>query len=318
MDAKKVVSALENKENILHEFTDKEGNKEKLFEIIKKYDIKNTDKPIGLGHAIDLYAAGMFEDGNYFTEYLVDIDFLKKDLLESCQLELIETDLYENQFNMHSSFFKDNIYKFEPNLETRDFLEKVSKYYEKNEINNTCYVFTNFWRFSIFRKKDSGQIGGKIDLSKLEKYSVPKMTDYDQDYSLQNSIHHVLKTHLVVPSTINENDLFNDINIKLIKDFEYDDKNIKKLLKNIIIEHELDNKDIKKVIDGIDICTFERNVDSIYKPHFITCDKKNAKIITMIKEGQLYKPLYIKFDNVKQALFESDDKLLNELIKSLN
>ena len=84
-----------------------------LVEIIKKYDIKNTDKPIGLGHAIDLYAAWMFEDGNYFTEYLVDIDFLKKDLLESCQLELIETDLYENQFNMHSSFFKDNIYKFE-------------------------------------------------------------------------------------------------------------------------------------------------------------------------------------------------------------
>jgi hypothetical protein len=192
---------------------------------------------------------------------------------------------------------------------------KVAKYYEQNEINDTCKVFTNLWKFSIFRKKDTGQIGGKVDLSVVDKYSVPKMTDYDQDFSLQNSIHHILKTHSVVPESITETELFKDMDIKLIKDYNLDDKGLKKLLSNITIEHELENNEIKKVLDGVNICTFERNVDSIYKPNLIKCGKSGSKIITMIKEGQLYKPLYISINGVKQGMFEHNDKLLKELMK---
>ncbi len=315
MDARKVLDLLDKKDTVTYEYTDKDGNKEKLFEIIKKFDIKNPDKPIGLGNAIDLFASWMFEDGNFMTEYLVDVDFLKKDLLESCQLELIESDSFENQYNMHSSFFKDGFCNFEPNLETREYLMKVAKYYEQNEINDTCKVFTNLWKFSIFRKKDVGQIGGKIDLSVVDKYSVPKMTDYDQDFSLQNSIHHILKTHSVVPESITEIELFKDMDIKLIKDYNLDDKSLKKLLSNITIEHELENNEIKKVLDGVNICTFERNVNSIYKPNLIKCGKSGSKIITLIKEGQLYKPLYISINGVKQGMFEHNDKLLKELMK---
>ena len=71
----------------------------------------------------------------------------------------------------------------------------------------------------------------------------------------------------------------------------------------------------KKVLDGVNICTFERNIDSIYKPNLIKCGKSGAKTITMIKEGQLYKPLYITINGDKQALFKNNVSLLTELIE---
>jgi len=37
----------------------------------------------------------------------------------------------------------------------------------------------------------------------------------------------------------------------------------------------------------------------------------------MIKEGQLYKPLYISINGVKQGMFEHNDKLLKELLKQI-
>lgn len=315
MDAKKVIKALENKNTITYEYTDNEGNKEKLFEIIKKYDDSKLKKEIGLGNPIDLFASWMFEDGNFMTEYLVDVDFLKKDLLESCQLELIETDTFENQYKINKEFFKDGVYKFEPNLETREFLNKVSKYYEKSEINETCKVFTNLWRFSIFRKKDTNQVGGKIDFSEIKKYTVPKMEGYDNSFSLQNSIHHVLQTHNIIPSSVVEDELFNDLKINMIDDYKLDNIEIKKLLNRIKIEHQLTDDKFKTVIDGIDICTFERNVNNSYRSNLIKCGKDDAKIITLIKEGQLYKPLYITIKEQKQAIFEQNNILINELIK---
>ncbi len=315
MDAKKVIKALENKSSITYEYTDDEGNKQKLFEIIKKYDETSIKKEIGLGNPIELFASWMFEDGNFMTEYLVDVDFLKKDLLKSCQLELIETDTFENQYTINKEFFKDGIYKFEPNLETRDFLDKVSKYYEKSEINDTCKVFTNLWRFSIFRKKDSNQVGGKVDLTELKKFSVPKMEGYDNDFTLQNSIHHILQTHNIIPNSILEDELFHDLNIRMKEDAKYDELELKKLLRKIKIEHQISEDKFKTVVDGIDICTFERNGNNQYRSNLVKCGKDNAKIITLIKEGELYKPLYITIDNQKSAIFEQDNTLLNELIR---
>lgn len=316
MDAKKVVKSLENKEKITYEYTDGDGNKEKLFEIIKKYDDNSLSKTIKLGIAVDLFASWMFEDGNFMTEYLVDIDFLKKDLFESCQLELIETDMFENQYNINKQFFKDGIYKYEPNLETREFLDKVSKYYEKTEINDTCKVFTNLWRFSIFRKKDTGQIGGKIDLSEIKKYTVPNMDGYDNSYSLQNSIHHIFINHNIVPESVLEDEMYHDLNINMIDDYKLDHNEMKKLLKKIKIEHQLSDNKFKSVVDGVDICTFERNENNQYKTNLIKCGLNDAKILTLVKEGKLYKPLYMTIENKKHAIFEQDDPLINELLKS--
>jgi hypothetical protein len=316
LDARTIISKMENKTHLISEYTDADGNKEKLYDILKKYDNIDTKKPIGVGHAIDLFAAWMFEDGNYVTEYLVDIEFLKKDLLESCQLEYIDSDTFSNQMKMHKSFFVDNICASEPNLDTRDFLQNVKKYYDESELNKECYKYTDLHRFSIFKKKETNQVGGEYDIENIEKYTVPKMTNYDMDYSLQNSIHHIFNSHKIIPESLHTEDLFADMNLKLFPDHELDDKTLTKLLSKISIEHELDNGSTKKVIDGINVCTFERDVNNHYKLDFIKSGKKADKIVTLIKEGKLYKPLYISVNGQKQALFEKDDKLLNNLIKS--
>jgi SAM-dependent methyltransferase len=315
LDARTLVEQLENKTSLLSEYTDPDGNKEKLYEITKKYTNVDKSKPIGCGHPIDLFAAWMFEDGNYVTEYLVDIEYLKQDLLKSCDLELIETDTFKNQFNIHSSFFKDGIYEYEPNLETREFLNKVSKYYEINEINQNCYTFTNLHRFSIFRKKENKQIGG-AEIHNIDKYMVPNMGDYDMDYSLQNSIHHIFRSHKVIPESLITQDFFADMKLKLLHDYELDDTVLPKLLSKIKIEHELEDNRIKKVVDGINICTFERDKNDKYKVNMIKSSSthKTQKVLTMIKEGQLYKPLYISIDGKKQAMFKHDDKLLEQMM----
>ena len=314
LDARTLVERMGTSQSILSEYTDQDGNKEKLYEIVKKYDNVDTKKPIGIGHAVDLFASWMFEDGTYVTEYLVDIDFLKEDLLKSCDLELIESDTFKNQMNMHESFFKDGYCEYEPNIETREYLSKVSKYYESNEINKNCYTFTNLHRYSIFRKKDVGQTGG-YDIHNIEKYSVPNMGMYDLDYSLQNSIHQIFKTHKVIPETLITEDLFADMNLKLLKDYELDDNVMVKLLSKIKIEHELENDKVKKIVDGVNICTFERDGHNNYKVNMIKTKKRNPKVITMIKEGQLYKPLYISINKEKQAMFKHNDELLNQILK---
>jgi SAM-dependent methyltransferase len=314
MDARTIIKKFEEKNTILSEYTDDDGNKEKLYDIIKKYDKVDISKPIGLGNAIDLFAAWMFEDGNYYTEYLVDIDFLKEDLLKSCDLELVETDTFKNQFNIHSSFFKDGACEYEPNLETREFLLKVKGYFDLTEINKECYKFTNLWRYSIFKKKEVGQIGG-YDIYNIDKYKVPNMSDYDMDYSLQNSIHHILRSHKVIPDSLLTEDLFADMKLKLLKDYELDERVLPKLLGKIKIEHEVDNGKVKKIIDGINICTFERDNNNRYKKQMIDSTKKSPKIITMIKEGGLYKPLYITVNGEKQAMFKHNDKIIEQLLQ---
>jgi hypothetical protein len=313
LDGKNLAKMLEKTPNIISEYTDKDGNKEKLYEITKKYNTIDLNKPIGFGYPIELFAAWMFEDGNYMTEYLVDIEFLKKDLLDSCNLEYVDSDTFENQFNIHKSFFTDGVCEHEPNLETREFLLKVKQYYDKNELNDQCYKFTNLHRFSVFKKKESNQIGGDYNIENIDKYVVPKMTDYDMEYSLQNSIHHILKSHKVIPSSLHTEDMFNDMGLKIIPDYELDDKTLTKLLNSITIEHELNDKKIKKIINGINICAFERDAHNNYKPISYECGKRKAKTITMIKEGKLFKPLYISLNGKKQAIFESNTEFLEKI-----
>jgi hypothetical protein len=316
LDARTLINKIGDKNNIISEYTDDDGNKEKLYDIVKKYDNIDIKKPIGVGHPIDLFAAWMFEEGNYVTEYLVDIEFLKKDLFESCQLEYIDSDGFMNQMKMHKSFFVDNICEFEPNLETREYLMKVKDYYKESEINKECYKYTELHRFSVFKKKETNQVGGEYDIENIEKYSVPKMTGYDMDYSVQNSIHQILQSHKIIPESLLTEDLFADMGLKLLKDYELDDKTMTKLLSKIKIEHELNEGKTKKIINGLNICTFERDVNNHYKLNLIESGKKSNKTITMIKESNLYKPLYIKMNGQKQALFDKDDKLLNNLINS--
>jgi hypothetical protein len=318
-DARRVIQLLSDKQSVSYDYTDEKGDKQKLFEIVKKFDV-DTKKHIGVGNAIDLFAAWMFEDGTYQTEYLVDLEFIKKDLLEYCNLEIIETDLYENQYNLNKIFFTENYYMGQPNEKTREFFKNVSEYYTKSEINDICKIYTFLHRFTVFRKKDSNQKGGtKFNISDKTTYFIPRMDKYEtNDYSLFNSIHNVLQEHGIIPKSVSDSKLYKDLNINILKDKDIDKNNINKILKKIIIQNELEKNDkiiTKKVIDGLNLYVVEcgNSIDEFKLNVINGSDKKNSKTIVLMKEKDLYKPIYVTVNNKRQSLFKNDDVNLKDL-----
>lgn len=150
-DGDRIIKLLADKNAYTQYFTNQNGEQKVLFEIIKKYE--NTTN--GIGIAIDFHNALQFQEGSYQTEYLIQKSFIEKELLNRCDLELIETDLYENQYIIHKDFFE-NIYKEESKEETKTFFTNASEFYtQKTEVNKASYQLMRLYRYYVFRKKDS-------------------------------------------------------------------------------------------------------------------------------------------------------------------
>jgi len=153
-DASRIVETLGDEDNFITYYTNNKGEKKKLFEIKKKYDNIDKNKVIGIGNSIDVHNAFISHEDVYLTEYLVERRFLEKELLERCGLELVETDLFDNQFEIHREYFN-NYIKYENVKETRNFLSNVSEFYnQEDNINQASFSITRLNRFYIFRKKD--------------------------------------------------------------------------------------------------------------------------------------------------------------------
>jgi hypothetical protein len=332
-DAQKVLEYLGKENSMARFYTDEKGKKEKLFEIVKKFDTIDISKPIGPGYAIDLFASWMFEDGTYQTEYLVDYKFLAEDLLKDCDLELVETDLFSNQFNMNREFFS----KYQQtmhNPETQKFLANVAMYYDETEINKLCYEYTFLQRYTVFRKRikptsinrsmgraaDDDKKGIKKGIKKGSKkennkegggvveYKVLSPTSYDKDYSFMNSIYYILKSHQIIPKTVKVNQFYKDHGVKMIKDEKLTQKDMKKICTNIIIQHDFSDVSVQNVIDGVTIKLLEN--DKL--KDLVKLPGKN-KIMILAKDDGAYNPVYIKYNDTKQALFKPDNNILDEM-----
>ena len=339
-DAQKVLEYLGKETSMARFYTDEKGKKEKLFEIVKKFDTIDTSKPIGPGYAIDLFASWMFEDGTYQTEYLVDYKFLAEDLLKDCDLELVETDLFSNQFNMNREFFS----KYQQtmhNPETQKFLANVAMYYDETEINKLCYEYTFLQRYTVFRKrikptsinrsmgraaddkkgikkgskkgiKKGSKKGSKKENNKegggVVEYKVLSPTSYDKDYSFMNSIYYILKSHQIIPKTVKVNQFYKDHGVKMIKDEKLTQKDMKKICTNIIIQHDFSDVSVQNVIDGVTIKLLEN--DKL--KDLVKLPGKN-KIMILAKDDGAYNPVYIKYNDTKQALFKPDNNILDEM-----
>ena len=144
------------------------------------------------------------------------------------------------------------------------------------------------------------------------------MDKYNMDYSLFNSIHNVFQEHGIIPKSVNEYNLFRDLNIKVKSDKDISSDGIENILKKIVIYNDIEKSDEtirKKLIDGINLYIIEcgNSIDE-YKLNVINgSNKKNAKSITLLKEKDLYKPIYITVNNKKQSLFKNNDSNLQTL-----
>lgn len=162
-DARQVVELLKNNNTFARYFTDTEGNKRKLFELVKRYDNLKTDKLIGLGHAIDVYN-GTFTD-KHITEYLVDPKFLEKELRKKCNMKLVQTDMFYNLYEIQRNYFK-KVDEFEfDKQQLKRLLDVVSYYDMSDEVNRASIEITKLNRYYVFQKMGETSISADDDLA---------------------------------------------------------------------------------------------------------------------------------------------------------
>ena len=309
---------LNGKERYTDYFTTAKGEKEILFDIVKRYE---DGVESGVGNKIDFYGAWMFAEGNYFSEYLVDKEFLVEELTRDCDLELIDYDLFENQFNIHRDYFE-NYAKYQSNIKTRQMLLNAGTYYQDNDSNKTMHRFTNLGAYYIFRRKGidtktykkDGQRGGiqKYDLLDKNKFDLLKMENTDTHKSLINSIYAVLTANEISPE-----EMCKDFGFEFEKDIDLDEIKINKICKLIVIDHTIDNpKDLnstitENVLDGLNIIMISLDCNNHYDIEYY--NKKNKKYIILMKEGTRYYPLYEKgTDDI--GIFSGDYDLIKYLM----
>jgi len=148
-DAQQVLKLLDDKDKVSFTYLN-QGELKTLYEIVKKgnYDKKTN---ITTGFAIDIHNSIISAEGKYITEYLVDKSFVQKELKKKCGLRLVDTDLFENQLNLHQEFFM-TIPPVETNKRIKLTLEKIAEYYQNTNINNQCKGITATYRYYAFQR----------------------------------------------------------------------------------------------------------------------------------------------------------------------
>lgn len=320
-DAKSITELLKENSIYTSYYTNNKGEKKKLLEIRKNYDDEQIKKSIGLENAIDIHNALESNEDIYETEYLVDRDFLVNQLKNKCNLELVDSDLFGNQYHIHKDYF-DKIIWYEENAKTREFLKNASMFYNTDDsFNRACLDIVKLYRYFVFRKNNSNkpQKGGNYENYNLLDGIKHIVNDEDDRYyyknnkgTLQKSIYDILINDKYIPSSISQNELYYDLSIDPEYSQNLDKKDINKIIKNIKIEHET-SKRKKTVLNGINLLILERDCDN----DFIIeqYGKKNKKLMMLYKNVSDYSPIVKKTPSGFKGIFKADDIEIKKIIK---
>lgn len=284
-----VINRLLKKGKFKYSYTNKEGEKKILFEIVKRYPDVDDSIIIGLGNAIDVYMAWYTTEGRYIPEYLVDPRYLISELDKDCDMELIESDSFSNQYETQKEFIL-NYSQFDLGEKTKDFFKNIGKFYINNEINNGGKLYNDIMRYYIFRKRQikEEKKGGYLD---PKDYTFIKIRD--NGHTCLDGIEFIFNKSGIVPKHIKPIEFYNDQKIKYYHDLEINDKILNKL-SEIVIKHEDDRNIIKTVIDNLKIHILERDVDNHIND--VTFGKSGNNIY-MMRDGNLYTPLFKNIDD---------------------
>jgi hypothetical protein len=339
-DGNAINNVLKDKEKYTVYYNNEKGEKKILFEMIRKYPQLDENKEFGLSNAVDIYLAWIFQEGTYMTEYLVDKNFLRRELLEDCDLELVDTDLYSNIMTMQKDFFA-NYSQFEEKTETKNTFAKVFNYYTETNINKGCYEQTKLFRYFVFRRKDvlgatnkikkpkisrmsNKQKGGALDLMDDSKYIIQKSEETGN--SLCQSIFKLLKSHKLIPATYEIENLFNDLKLSVKHDKDIEEDYLKNISKNMYISHQIKTisgaEKTKIFIDGLNIFIVEKDCNGNYDVDIIegkNKPNKKTKTIVLYKDNSTYMPIYIieeiNGENKRRGIFDKDDDIIKDLIE---
>jgi len=151
-DGESVLKLLENTNKIDVNYNDINGNKVKLYSIIRKFDIldKKNLNWMKLGLVIDVNIGSFMESDTYRTEYLVNKNFLISEL-KQLDFKLIDTGMFDNFYTDNKDYIT-NYSSMDINSETGSFISnKVGSFYKDNEINKLNMNFSKLNRFFIFQ-----------------------------------------------------------------------------------------------------------------------------------------------------------------------
>jgi len=147
-DAKSVMDRLDNKDVFTSYYTDDDGSRKKLFEIIKKFEgpLKSEE-----GLAIDVHIGWIMQENKYETEYLVTPELLNK-VMGKASCKLVETDLFSNLYTINQPYFT-NVIEHEENPKNYQFYKKVAAYYEDLKgVDKESKVFSFLNRYYVYQK----------------------------------------------------------------------------------------------------------------------------------------------------------------------
>ncbi len=337
-DGQRIMDLLSGKNQYTAYYTNQKGEKKVLFEIVKKYDIKDERQVAGTGYAIDIHNALISQEGIYLTEFLVDRRFLEKEFLEKCDMELIETDLFENQFNIHKNYFENTI-KYEENPKTRRFLQNAAEYYDQeNEVNKACFEMTRLNRYYIFRRKDKNseknnkkiQKGGFMEYSMNEAFEyinpekfIKRELDDNDNYSFHRAVHNILQNENIIPRSIDAITFYNELKYKLIDDKDVDKNVIQKLSKELVIGHDISESQNELTqqevaLNGLNIMILENDCNGMD----ITAVGRRGKLsrkdpsIVLYYDGNYYHPIYRVKDDKSIGMFDTKTKFIRNIISN--
>jgi len=147
-DAQLIMNKLADTDTFTTYYTDDDGTRKKLFEIVKKFDGKLENKE---GLAVDVHMGWIMQENKYETEYLVTPELLNK-VMKKADCRLVETDLFANLYNLNQQYFT-SVIEHEENPKNYQFYKKVAAYYDElNGIDKESRGFTFLNRYYVYQK----------------------------------------------------------------------------------------------------------------------------------------------------------------------
>ena len=147
-DTERIEALFDINGKITATYTDVDGKRNILYEIIKKYGDKLHNN---VGSPIDVHMSWISEEGKYIEEYLVPKK-LMIDTMKKAGCELIDSELFENIFQLNKPYFN-NVIKYEENPKNKKVFDEVAEFYQNltgadKESKNYSFLF----RYYIFQK----------------------------------------------------------------------------------------------------------------------------------------------------------------------
>jgi hypothetical protein len=147
-DSSLVMKLLNNKDTYTSYYTSEDGQRNKFFEIIKKFEGELKDD---IGQTIDVHMDWISEDGLYLTEYLVSPKLLIN-TLKKADCVLVDTDLFANTYNINKDWIL-KVIDYEHNPKNKIYYESIKSFYgELKGVDKESKIWNDLFRFYVFKK----------------------------------------------------------------------------------------------------------------------------------------------------------------------